>query len=274
MVHLFDRLTILCNPLFSVPSVFQGSPTMKLDYFDCNCQIGKYSIRHPEAFTSADELVKEMEYCGISEALAVHSMAKEYAPSVGNEMLLREIQGKPIHPCWVVMPHHTGEMPAPDELLAQMKANGVRALKAYPNHQGFTLADWCAGDLLSMIEANGIPFFLDMDQTNWGQVAEIFGSHPRLNLILLKTSYRIDRLMYPLLEKYEGLRIETATYQVTMGIEEVCKRFGAGRLLFGSGLPITEAGPPIAQITYAQISDEEKQMIAGDNLRALLNWLE
>jgi predicted TIM-barrel fold metal-dependent hydrolase len=245
---------------------------MELSFFDCNAQIGKYSIKHPEAFTTADELVKEMEYSGISEALVFHTMAKEHAPSVGNEMILREIQDRPLHPCWIVMPHHTGEMPRPDELLAQMKANGVRALRAFPTAQSFTLADWCSGDLLSMVEANRIPFFVDMDQTNWGQVAEILGSHPTLNLILLKTSYRSDRLMYPLMEKYDGLRIEAATYQVTMGIEEVCKRFGAHRLLFGTGLPITEAGPSIAQIAYAEIPDEEKQLIAGANLRQLLSW--
>ncbi len=245
---------------------------MELAFFDCNCHIGRYSIKHPEAFTTTNELVKEMEYSGIAEALVFHTMAKEYAPSVGNEMLLQEIQGRPLHPCWIVMPHHTGEMPPPDELLAQMRANGIRALRAFPNAHSFTLGDWCAGDLLSMVEANGIPFFVDMDQTNWGQVSEILSSHPKLNLILLKTSYRSDRLMYPLMEKYEGLRIETVTYQVTMGIEEVCKRFGAHRLLFGTGLPITEAGPSIAQITYAEIPDEDKQLIAGDNLRRLLGW--
>ncbi len=243
---------------------------MHLTYFDCNAQIGKYSVKHPEAFTTADELVKEMERVGVSEALVFHSMAKEYAPCVGNEMLLAEIECKPIHPCWVVLPHHTGEMPAPDELLSQMKARGVRALKAYPNAQGFTLADWCAGDLLDMIEANGIPLFLDMDQTNWGQVAEILSSHPKLNLTLLRQSYRIDRFLYPLMEKYAGLRMEAATYQVASGIEEVCKRFGAGRLLFGTGLPYTDAGPAIAQITYAEISDEEKRLIAEGNLRKLL----
>ena len=246
--------------------------TINHSLFDCNCQIGRYGVKHPEAFTTADELVREMEHCGIGEALVYHSMAKEYAPSVGNEMLLAEIAGKPLHPCWIVMPHHTGEMPPPGELLTQMKAKGVRALRAFPAAQNFRLSDWCAGDLLGMIEAYGIPFFLDMDQTNWEDVAGILKSHPRLNLILLRTSYRIDRYVYPLFEKYEGLRIEAATYQIASGIEEICRRFGAGRLLFGSGLPFTEAGPSIAQITYAEISDEEKRAIAGGNLRGLLSW--
>ena len=239
---------------------------------DCNCQIGRYGVKHPEAFTSADELMKEMAYCGIGEALAYHSMAKEYAPSVGNEMLLKEIEGKPIHPCWAVMPHNTGEMPPPDELRGQMVQHGVKAVRAFPAAQSFRLSDWCAGPLLDMLEAKKIPLFLDMDQTSWEDVAGILKSRPSLNLILLRTSYRIDRYIYPLFEKYEGLRIEAATYQVNYGIEEICRRFGAERLLFGTGLPFTEAGPSIAQITYAEISDEEKQLIAGGNLRRLLAW--
>jgi len=243
-----------------------------MNFFDCNCQIGRYGVRHPEAFTTADELVREMEYSGIGEALAYHSMAKEYAPSVGNEMLLKEIEGKPIRPCWVVMPHNTGEMPAPDELLRLMSQHGVKAVRAFPAAQQFRLSDWCSGPLLDMLEANMIPFFLDMDQTNWEDVAGVLKSHPRLNLVLLRTSYRIDRYIYPLFERYEGLRIEAATYQVTHGIEEVCTRFGAERLLFGTGLPFTEAGPSIAQITYAEISDEEKQLIASGNLKKLLSW--
>lgn len=244
----------------------------ELDFLDCNAQIGRYAVKHPEAFTTADELAAEMEYCGVSEALAYHSLAKEYAPAVGNEMLLEEIEGKPIHPCWVVMPHHTGEMPPPDDLLAQMKEKGVRALRAFPANHQFRLFDWCAGELLDMVDATGIPFFLDSDQITWEGVAEVLKDHPRLNLVLLRTSYRADRYMYPLFEKYEGLRIEAATYQVNNGIEQICGRFGAERLLFGTGLPFTEAGPSIAQITYAEISDEDKRLIAGQNLRGLLEW--
>ncbi len=243
---------------------------LTIQFFDCNAQIGRYGVRHPEAFTTADELMKEMEYIGIAEALVYHSMAKEYAPSAGNEMLFREIEGKPLHPCWVVMPHHTNEMPPPDELLKQMKEKGVRALRAFPNLHQFRLSEWCAGELLEMIEANNIPLFLDMDQTSWEDVARMLEEHPRMNLILLRTSYRIDRYIYPLFDKYEGLRIELATYQVNFGIEEICKRFGAHRLLFGTGLPFTEAGPSIAQIAYANISDDEKAMIAGGNLRKLM----
>lgn len=246
----------------------------QLSFFDCNAQIGRYSVKHPEAFTTSEKLVEEMEYSGISEALVYHALAKEYAPSVGNELLMNEIHGKPLHPCWVVMPHHTGEMPPPDSLLAEMKRFGVRALRVFPVQHQFSLSDWCSGELLDMAEANRVPVFLDFDQINWEGVAQVMRDHPKLNLVLLRTSYRVDRYLYPLLERYENLRIECATYQVAGGIEAICRRFGAERLIFGTGLPIFEAGPCVAQITYADISGAEKRLIAGDNLREMLAWAD
>jgi len=245
----------------------------ELGFFDCNAQIGRYGVKHPEAFTTADALAEEMARVGVSEALVYHSMAKEYAPKGGNQMLLDEIEARDsMHPCWVVMPHHTGEMPRPDHFLVQMEQSGVRALRAFPVAHSWRLTDWCACELLDMLESNRIPLFLDMDQTNWDIVAELLKAHRRLHLCLLRTSYRGDRMMYPLLEAFDGLKIETATYAVPSGIEEVTRRFGAGRLLFGTGLPLTEAGPSIAQIAYADISDADKRLIAGDNLRSLLKW--
>lgn len=245
----------------------------ELAFFDCNAQIGRYALKHPEAFTTADALAEEMAHVGIAEALVFHSMAKEYAPKVGNQMLLGDLKGRDaMHPCWVVMPHHTDEIPRPDDVLAQMKQAGVRALRAFPVLHQWRLTEWCAGELLDMLEANRIPFLLDMDQTSWDNVADILNAHPSLNLCLLRTSYRCDRMMYPLMERYENLRIETATYAVPSGIEEISRRFGARRLIYGSGLPVTEAGPSIAQIAYAEITDADKRLIAGDNLRVLLDW--
>lgn len=254
------------------PIVHQPSSTPCLSFFDCNAQIGRYGLKHPEAFTTAEELLDEMDYCGISDALIYHSMAKEYSPSVGNRMLMQELTDSRLHPCWVVMPHHTEEMPSPDDLLQEMRDKGVRAVRAYPVFHQFRLSDWCASELLEMLESHSIPLLLDFDQINWDEAASLLRDHPRLNLILLRTSYRIDRYLFPLFEKYDNLRIETATYQVNYGIEEICRRFGARRLVFGTGMPITEAGPSIAQITYAEISDEDKALIAGGNLRQILDW--
>jgi hypothetical protein len=81
-------------------------------------------------------------------------------------MLLNEIKDiKKLHPVWVVLPHHTGEMPPPEKLLSDMKRNDVKAVRVYPklNYHSFSISEWCSGDLLSALEEKRIPLILDLD---------------------------------------------------------------------------------------------------------------
>jgi len=99
----------------------------------------------------------------------------------------------------------------------------------------------------------------------------ILEKYSELQLLILDTSYRINRNVYPLLEKYDHLYVETHTYQTAWGIEEMCRRFGSDPLIFGTALPEIEGGCAIAQVMYAELADQDKQKIGGDNLRRLLN---
>lgn len=242
-----------------------------LKFFDCNCQVGRWGTPQPEMATDAAGLAEELAYNQIAEALVYHAFAKELSPSLGNARLGEEIAGFPLHPCWVAMPHHTGEMPPPKELVDAMLARGVRAVRLFPSFQQFRLAPWCCGELLAELERRKVPVFVDLDQTaGWDEIAGVLAAFPVLRLVILRVGYRTDRIIYPLLEKYPRLMIETSGYQTSSGIQTVCRRFGAERILFGTGLPINNAGVSIPMVTYAEISDREKQLIAGDNLRRLL----
>ena len=212
-----------------------------------------------------------MTGAGIAEGLAVHTLSKEYSPRHGNERLMIEIQALPFQPCWVLMPHHTGEMGRPADVMAEMRRRGVRAAKLYPTAHQYRLSEWCAGELLSALEESGMPVLLDSDQANWEEIGLCLHAHPDLRLVLQRTSYRCDRYLYPLFEEFEHLRLETGGYQVTGGIEAIANRFGARRLVFGTGMPVFNPGAAIAQVTYADLPSEDKQLIAGENLRRLLD---
>jgi len=244
-------------------------------FFDCNCMIGRTSVRDVRDFHSFERLKEEMEYFGISEALVYHSSAKEYSPSVGNLKLLEEIEGSPnIYPCWVVMPHHTHEFPKAGELIEEMKRHGVRAVKLFPSDGSlnFSLREWSAGELFSELEAHKIPTLIDLAQTSWDVIHDICDSHPNLPLIITNVNYRIDRYLYPLFAKFKNLYVELSGYVGHRYIEAICNNFGAERLLFGTRLPLFSAGPAIMLVTYARISPEAERLIAGDNLRRLLQW--
>ena len=242
-----------------------------LRFFDCNCCIGRRGIVNPGSFYTADELERKMQHYGIGKALVYHSLAKEYSPVMGNELLQEEIKGHPsLYPVFVVMHHHTQEFPRPDELIRSMRASGVKAVRMFPGQgeQNYSLAQWNCGELFTVLQEYRIPVMLGLDSTDWNGFYDLLSSYPRLNVIMTQADYRIDRNLYSILDKFDNLFIEIMGYKVHSGIEEICRRFGAHRLIFGSGMPVY-SGAAVCMVTYARISAEEKMQIASGNLERL-----
>ncbi|MFH1748891.1 MAG: amidohydrolase family protein [Planctomycetota bacterium] len=242
-----------------------------MKFFDSNCCLGKLSVPLPDSIETAEELNGLMERAGVDEALIHHALSKEYNPTVGNRKILAETDGHDnLHPCWTLLPHHTGEMPPAADLVEQMTAAGVRAARLFPKAHNWTLAEWCAGDLLRALEQAAIPLFLDCDQIDWNQVHSLAGEHPGLTFVLIGVPFRFSRQVYALLAETSNVYIETSLFQLHGGIEDVCARFGAARLLFGTAAPHFKMAPSVMAVRYTGISEKEKAMIAGGNLRKLL----
>ena len=246
---------------------------MKLRFFDCDCSIGRMAIPQPGTFARVDELLAEMDYCGVERALVYHSLARDHSPALGNEMLLRELAGQEqLAPCWVVLPHHTGEMPPPDQLLAQMRAAGVRAARIFPAPTGhkWSLADWSAGPLLSALESERVPLLVHADQIGWDALHRMATSHPDLPIIVNGTRYDELRTVYPLLAALPNLHFDICWMVTHFGLEDLVARFGARRLLFATRMPMFGAGPALTHLLYAGLSDTDRALIAGENLDRLL----
>lgn len=243
-------------------------------FFDCRASYGMRCYRAPGSFYRKEDLLRKMSDYSIDCALVYHSLSKEYDPMVGNHVLCREIKDdKNLFPVWAVQPHYTGEFDTPSKLLEDMRANGVKALTMFPapSSQNFSFAEFTCGEIFHMCEEHQIPFFVDMDQM--GGIAAVdwlCAAHPKLPLVVTKVNYRIDRDLYPLLDKYRNFYIEISGYKPFEGIKSICERFGAGRLIFGTGMPESAGGAAVGLVTYADITDSEKNMIASGNLKKLL----
>ncbi|MCX6575363.1 MAG: amidohydrolase family protein [Candidatus Aminicenantes bacterium] len=247
--------------------------TTKLRFFDCNCTAGRTG--YPLLFDIFDAagLQQEMATAGIEEALVYHAVARDADPPLGNSLLMEEIKGRPgLYPVWVVLPHHTGEMPPPDQLLGEMKAQGVQAVRMYPgrDHHSFSLADWCAGELLAALEAARLPLVLDTEIVIWEEVFSLLKSYPHLPLIMANCSYRHNRFLYPLWEKFQNLFVETSRFMGGGAIEDVIRHFGARPLLFGTNMPYYTGTAAVALVTYADLAAQDQEAIAGGNLRRLI----
>lgn len=68
-----------------------------------------------------------------------------------------------------------------------------------------------------------------------------------------------------------NISVETSGFDATAGFVELAVReLGASRVLFGSHLPSRSLGTELSKVTTARITEEEKRLILGGNLRRLL----
>ncbi|MFO7637318.1 MAG: amidohydrolase family protein [Clostridia bacterium] len=244
-----------------------------MEFFDCNCGIGKTAVMNPLVDGSLSGLKQAMERCGVQTVLAYHLEARDTSPMDGNRIISRLAeQEKWIRPLWVAMPHHTGEFPNPGELLREMKQNDVRGIRIFPHpdFHNYGTGEYTAGELFSAMEHAGVPVFMDLDQAGWDGVDDILERHHSLKLILCNTGYRCDRYLYPLVKKHGYLHIETSRYIPHQGIEHLVAHMGHERILFGSGMPEYAMGAAVYHVEKLMLEEHVKQAIAGGNLARLL----
>ncbi|MCD6285045.1 MAG: amidohydrolase family protein [Anaerolineae bacterium] len=252
------------------------------EWHDAECRLGVSKLHKPGAPSTAGELVAELASNGIARALVYHADAVGYDPVEGNQRLLDEIAGYPaLEPCWVLLPHHTGEFPPPDVVLAQMLDKRVRAARVFPRAFRFTFRLWNLGELFSGLADHRIPLWVDFGHDGWSEefidyegLHEVCGAFPRLPVVLVRPNIGTDRRVYALMAKHLNLYVETSYYTVHRGIELLCETFGPERVLFGTGLPHRAAGPAVTALAYSLIDDKARTLVAGGNLKRLLHLAE
>ena len=248
-----------------------------LEFFDCNAIYGVWSVPPLAPATCADDLLREMEWCGIRRALVRHAAMENEAPQVGNRLTVEETAERPeLVPTWAILPTHTGELGTPEEFLGAMGQAGVRALWAFPSKHRYMLDATSCGDLLELLVERRVPLFMhrqeaSMGLTGWELAAALLRDFPALRLAVVgHGSWGEDRYFRPLVERYEGLHIDTSRYELDGGIAGFCRTYGPERLLFGSNLPYTSPGGPMLTLAHADISEADRQKIAAGNLDRLL----
>ncbi|MDD2502651.1 MAG: amidohydrolase family protein [Clostridia bacterium] len=254
-----------------------GVGAMRSMFFDVNCMIGQRFSYENTIFKDGKALLKIMDNKGIDRALVFHSLAKENFIDEGNLEVVKEAESSArLLPCWVVMPHYSGECRSPEEIVKAMSVANVKAVRIFPEYHRIKLYTWIWEELFSRLEAFKIPVLIDFSNIGWSQEIDWDGinntcsSFPNLPVILLRQGQVADRYIYYLLDRHRNLYLETSYYQVNDGIYSIVQRFGAERLIFGTGIPVFQPDCPMSALLYSGISEKDFEKIAGKNLENLL----
>jgi len=241
-----------------------------MNRFDANCVIGRWAAGGP-TILDADQLLASMERLGIARSLVRHSMAQEYEATAGNDLLMQQIAGHPeLVPCWTAVPTATGELGPLDSWLEGATAHDVRAFSLYPHSHGYPLTEWQCGELLAGLQACGALLLIEADETDYASIDWLCGAYPQINVLLLNCGYRVLRILYALLDKHPNLYLEMGMMSNFCGLEALATRFGAERLVFGTGAPKREGAGFAAILDYSLLSDGDTALIAGGNLQRLI----
>jgi len=248
-----------------------------MKFFDCCASFGVHQVAPLRRADTADDLLKEMDHCGIDEALVRHAAMADDCPTVGNPLLCEEIKDHPrLHGTWAILPPQTDELGSPEEFVHRMKESNVRALWTFPDKHKYILTRSLFGELFEMLTERMIPLFMSV-QTNSGGISgwmladHVLRDFPKLTLVVTHHgSWGHDRYFRGLIETYENLHIDTSRYELDGGIAAFCRKYGPDLLLFGTNFPFTNMGGPMLTLAQADVSDSEKEAIAGGNLRRLL----
>ncbi len=252
-----------------------------MDIFDMNCMLGPTRTDREPAFRTPEALLSEMDRLGIAEALVYASHGVMGHPAEGNAWVVEATADHPrLHPCWAVLPPGTGELPEPEELVAQMRAQGVRAARMFPVAHSFPPLERILRPLLRALAGARIPLILDIGRTSWSNLTdwrEVFAiaeAHPGLPLVLAREGGTTGRALFGVWDAFPNIYIEASYIQESRIVEEVSERFGHGRLLFGTGMPFYDPGGPLALLQGAQISQDQRADIGGNSVRRLLGLPE
>ena len=248
-----------------------------LRYLDSCASIGMHGPTDARVPWTVESLLDDLEHAGLHGALVWHWLAREYAPTYGNRVLLEETAGhERLLPCWVLVPHHAGEMGPGSEVVAEMEERGVRAAKLFPRRHGYRFCEAVCGEILSALEDAETPLLIDVgrygedQQATFAEVAEVCARHPRLPVLLQKARWEDTRDVLALLDRQPNTYVEFSSFQVHYGLEFLAEKIGADRLLLGTEWPFKSPGAARAFVDYCELADADKAKVAGGNLARLL----
>jgi predicted TIM-barrel fold metal-dependent hydrolase len=225
--------------------------------------------------TMAD-LETALRRAGVSGGLVRMEASDSSGAVLGNRLLKEALAGVredlDLYGMYTVLPSYTHETPPPAELPAVMREGKFAALRLAPSVHHFMAKPGILADILTMAADRKIPVMFD---TACGiameEIYDIMERFPGLTAILAYNNiWPTERLERPFLASFENLRLDLSMMIIDQGIEGLVQEYGSSRLLFGSRFPAMYIGGAMLQLRYADISDEDKEAIAGRNLLAMI----
>lgn len=242
----------------------------ELRFFDVDCRIGVNNMPFPDAAG----LLAEMDKYGVDYALVRHNALMQGAELSNADLvdLLQADTEKRLTGVWSILPTACDEMGNIDNFFAEMAKNHIGALTLDPFNHRYLPRRIVIGKVMDAARERKVPVLLNAFAGKWNELYDFVEEFSGNILIYVENwgKWGSDRNIRPLLENYENFHFETTAYWVPEGIYDLVEKYGADRILYGSGFPQMNQGNSMLQLKYSKLSDEDLQKVASGNLMRIL----
>ena len=204
--------------------------------------------------TDAAGLLAELDRLAIDAACVVHSRDLYYDPTTAAEL--------PDDPRLVRVPV---VVPGP---LGTAVPETAKLVRMCPAEHRFRLTGPHGIEAARELAERGITVLVTLEDP--GEIHRLASEVPALRIVLINTGYRALRELADLLEVHPELNVDTATLCGHLSVEWVVRRYGAHRVLFGTGAPLTDDAGPRFQLDHLELPVDDVALIASGNVLELL----
>ena len=249
-------------------------PAEYMEFLDCNVHYGVPAQHTPlMPVPTVDALRKEMQRAGVSGAVVRRDEVYWEGVGIGNRMVAQDIAPyDELFGLWAILPPHTHEVPEPEDMLGEMKRHKIVGWFCWPELHRYVFRDFAMGKWFRLAEEHRVPIFLGQGSgVSLAELADVLEKHPELRVVWLGQGvWPDDRYIRPFLKEFPGFHLDLSRYMADGGLEELVEEYGPERLLYGSGFYDMYFGGGMLMIRHAQIPEGAKDLIAGGNLRRLM----
>jgi hypothetical protein len=245
----------------------------ELELFDANIWLGKplhFPLTEELNVSSLKEVLQDYYIRG---GLLSHWDGPALSPQEGNAALVDLDLELPenLNTIWTglpLLPREQDLLPGHGDPDARM-----RGVRLFPETHRFSLSQWVVGDLCRWCIEYGMPLFLWHVEIEWEALYNLAKAFPDLAIVLETQWQKIlyhNRTVYSLLHDNKNVFLETSNFVGQDFMTHGVSTLGAERFIFGSFMPQNDPWASVGMILDADISEREKKLIAGENLKRLL----
>lgn len=236
-------------------------------YFEPFAAVGRKSLPDKYHPIMPDVLLEDMKYARIHGAAILHNTALDHSYIYGNREGLKVAKENQRLFALAATPTTASLETGNPNYLNELLDSGICGFVMSPkllcslNPKNFK-------ELADVLIAHDRPLIFTMNTfpgEKYDQISEIAEAYPKLKILLHGVDWYNARIIWNMLLRSDNIYFDISNFHVNDILKKTKQLIGIHRVIYSSAWPVKSMGAIKALIEYADITEEDKDMVACGN---------